>query len=241
MPDTRTHRGPDPRDLESFAPGQLEPLRSAVTDLSWLFDRGYAETSSLKLVGDRHRLTERQRQAVRRCACSHSAVGRRKAHEVAESALAGERLVIDGFNVLTTVETALGGGVVLIGRDGSARDIAGVHGTFRRVDETGPAIRAIGQYLAAHGVAACHWLLDRPVSNSGRLRGHLLEAAAESGWNWEVSLEMNPDPVLIASAEIIATADSAILDRGERWFALARRVVETQVPEAWVVDLSGQT
>jgi hypothetical protein len=240
VPDSRSHRGPDPRDRDSFGTDQLAPLRSAVSELCWLLDRGYSEVSALKLVGDRHRLTERQRQAVRRCTCLTAALERRIAHEVPEPYLANERLLIDGFNVLTSVETALGGGMVLIGRDGSARDIAGVHGTFRRLEETRPSIRAIGQYLEALGVSECEWLLDRPVSNSGRLCGILIEVAAESSWSWNVRLEMNPDPVLIASEQIVATADSAILDRARRWFSLARRVIQKRVPEAWVVDFSSE-
>ena len=77
MPDARAHRGPDPRDRDAFAPAAWPRLREAVADLSWLLTRGYAEASSLKLVGDRLALTERQRMAVRRCACADAARARR--------------------------------------------------------------------------------------------------------------------------------------------------------------------
>ena len=70
MPDTRRHRGPHPEDAELFAPASWPALRAATTDLSWLLSRGYAEPSSLKLVGDCFQLTERQRTAVMRSACS---------------------------------------------------------------------------------------------------------------------------------------------------------------------------
>ena len=49
----------------------------------------------------------------------------------AASELAGSDLLIDGFNVLTTIEAALGGAVVLACRDETYRDIAGLHGTYR--------------------------------------------------------------------------------------------------------------
>ncbi len=149
----------------------------------------------------------------------------------------GARLEIDGFNVLTTVEVALGGAVVLVGRDGGYRDLASVHGTYRKVEETAPALRLIGATLATLGVAHARWLFDSPVSNSGRLKTILRSLAEEQGWDWSVELVFNPDPVLSSSTEIIATADSVILDRCERWFNLARRVVETLVPEAWTIDL----
>ena len=41
-----------------------------MADFSWLLTRGYAEKGALKLVGDRFSLTERQRLAVMRSACS---------------------------------------------------------------------------------------------------------------------------------------------------------------------------
>lgn len=238
MPDTRGHRGPDPRDAEAFHPSAWTALRTAVAELSWLLERGYAPASALKLVGDRWNLTERQRAAVRRCACSDTALARRQRHQVSPPNLVGASLWIDGFNVLTTLEAALGGAVVLRGRDGCDRDLAGIHGTYRRVDETRPALALLGDVLAALGVGPATWLLDRPVSNSGRLRSLMLETATERGWTWHVDVVNDPDPILAGSPGIVATADSAILDRCERWTNLARVAIEARVPTARLVDLS---
>lgn len=240
MPDKRDHRGPDPRDEVAFGPSSWPALRAAVADLSWLLSRGYAPVSSLKLVGDRWSLTERQRQAVGRSACSDDARDRRMAHRVATDAIAGKKLVIDGFNVLTTVEAALGGAVVLVCRDTTCRDIAGIHGSYRKVSETRPALDLLASVLERLGVHQCHWLFDRPVSNSGRIRGIVLETAAEPKADWSVELLDDPDPILAASTEIVATADSAILDAGPPWLNLARITVETTCLEAMMVDLSGE-
>jgi hypothetical protein len=240
LPDTRSHRGPDPRDDLAFDASTWPALRAAVADLSWLLERGYAPVSSLKLVGDRWSLTARQRSAVLRCACSDAARDRRRRHRVSPEALRDQTLVIDGFNVLTTIEAALGGALVLRGRDGVDRDLAGLHGTYRKVEETLPAIRLVGELLAALGVSRGVWLLDRPVSNSGRLRALILELAAEHGWTCEVELPMDPDPLLSASVEIVATADSAVLDRCLRWFNLARAVNERHIPAAKVIDLASE-
>jgi hypothetical protein len=239
VPDKREHRGPDPRDEVAFGPSNWPVLRAAVADLSWLLSRGYAPVSSLKLVGDRWSLTERQRQAVGRSACSDDARDRRTDHRVATDAIAGKQLVIDGFNVLTTVEAALGGAVVLVCRDTTCRDIAGVHGSYRKVAETLPALFSLATVLQQLGVHRCHWLFDRPVSNSGRIRGIVLETAAERGADWSVELVDNPDPILAASSEIVATADSAILDAAPPWLNLARIAVEATCMEAIMVDLSG--
>ena len=238
MPDTRSHRGPHPQDDHLFAPPIWPRLRSAVADLSWLLTRGYALPGALQVVGNRYELDARQRQAVTRSACSDEALAHRKAAEVSAHALAGATLLVDGYNVLTTVETALGGAVVLVGRDGAHRDIAGIHGTYRRVEETLPALHHVGNYLQEIAIGRCDWFLDAPVSNSGRLKATIESVAQAQGWPWTVHVVPNPDAQLIAAkGALVASADSVILDGCTRWFGLAGRVVRERVPAARVVDL----
>ena len=86
------HRGRHPGDDHLFSPEQLPALRAATADLSWLMSRGYADPSALKLIGDRHALTARQRQAVARCACSDAARDLRKARRLTRAQLGGRAL-----------------------------------------------------------------------------------------------------------------------------------------------------
>ena len=232
------HRGADPEDERSFGPKRLAALRQATCDLCWLLDHGYGIGSATELVGDRHHLTRRQRIAIARCACSWKDMERRQSHCVGLAQLRGQELWLDGFNVLTAVEAALGGGVILIGRDGCCREVAGVYSRYYRVEETVPALRAIGQFTSRRAVAKCHWWLDSPVDNAGRLKEIIRDVAAEAEWPWEVELVTNPDRVLSAARQIVSSSDHAILDRCERWFNLAREVIAQQVPHARVVDLS---
>lgn len=162
---------------------------------------------------------------------------RRDGHCVAPPQLRGQELWLDGLNVLTAVETALGGGVILIGRDGCCRDVAGIYSHYHKVAETVPALRAIGQLASQWAVTKCHWWLDSPVDNSGRLKGILHEVATEAGWPWQVELVTNPDRVLSATDQIVSSSDHAILDRCQRWFNLARQVITYHVPQARIVDL----
>ena len=237
MKKVRRHRGADPEDERSFGAGRLADLRQAVHDVCWLLDRGYGIASATELAGDRYHLTRRQRIAVARCSCSGHARERRQAHCVSAAQLKEHELWLDGFNVLTAVETALGGGVILIGRDGCCRDVAGVYSHYHKVEETVPALQTIGQMAAEWGVAECRWWLDSPVFNSGRLKGIILGVAAEAGWPWRVELVTNPDKILSAADQIVSSSDHVILDRCQRWFNLARQVIANQVPQARVVDL----
>jgi hypothetical protein len=230
-----------PQDAALFGAANLSRLRAATGELCWLLERGYTPETSLKLVGDRHALERRQRAAVARCACADSRARSRRSRMQPASALRGEILRVDGFNALTTLEVALSGGIVLLGRDGALRDIAGVHGSYRAVEETVPALECLAEFLHSLGVADCEILLDAPVSNSGRLRSLIDERARERGWCLRARVVADPDAILARSAQIVASADGELLDRCERWFNLARACVQARVPHARVVDLSGES
>ncbi|RZK33026.1 MAG: DUF434 domain-containing protein, partial [Hymenobacter sp.] len=132
--DTR-HRGPHPTDDRLFAPQWISILYRAVEELSWLLTRGYSPTSTLKLVGDRYALTERQRWTVGRAACTDEQRAQRTAKLLPPGNLGGRPISIDGFNLIITLETALSDGIVLRGRDGALCDLSSIHGTYRAVQE----------------------------------------------------------------------------------------------------------
>ena len=238
MPDRRMHRGPHPEDERLFGSDAIPRLQAATRDLCWLLSRGYAPASSLKLVGDRYELQQRQRTAVARAACSDAALARRAARRRELGRLACEILLIDGYNLLTTVEAALAGGVILAARDGCYRDMASMHGSWRKVEETAPAIDLIGGSIEAARVSECLWYLDRPVSNSGRLRKLLVDRAAARGWAWRVELADDPDRELACASFPVVTADSAILDQCAAWVNLAAELIRSRIPTARVVDLA---
>jgi len=229
MPDTRKHRGSHPDDVNLFAQEKLDDLRRAVADYSLLLSRGYAEKSSLKLVGDHFALTERQRLAVMRSACSDMQLAGRRARQVDVSQLVGRAMEIDGYNLLITVESALSGAPVFVGRDGCMRDLGGIHGSYRKVSETIPAIGLIARHLLALGVRHARWLFDSPVSNSGRLKTLLGELIREHGWPFEVELDVNPDNLLIASDKPVATSDSNILDECSQWVNLTTHIITSEI------------
>jgi hypothetical protein len=237
MPDRRKHRGAHPEDERCFSEQWHEALRRAVEEYSWLLSRDYAEESALALVGNRYSLTERQRLAVRRASCSDESRDRRLAKMISTEQCRGHRLGIDGYNVLITVESALSGGPILLGRDGCCRDLASIHGTYRKVDETVPAVELIARHLEDAGLRAVDWYLDRPVSNSGRLKQLMAEVPSAGAGEWNIELVDSADPVLAEYDGVVATSDSWILDRCGRWVNLSRDIVESSVPGAWKVQL----
>ncbi|HTO05074.1 MAG TPA: DUF5616 domain-containing protein, partial [Opitutus sp.] len=95
----------------------------------------------------------------------------------------------------------------------------------------------IGITTEKWNIAKCRWLLDRPVGNSGRLKSTLEAVAQEFNWHWEVVLEFSPDRRLAATLNVVASSDSGVLDRCERWCNLAREVVTVHAQQAFLLDL----
>ncbi|MDF7814932.1 DUF434 domain-containing protein [Hymenobacter sp. YC55] len=234
--DTR-HRGPHPADERLFAPEWVPVLRRAVEETSWLLTRGYPTGGTLKLVGDRYALTERQRWAVGRAACTDEQRVGRAATQLPGD-LEGRPVFIDGFNLIITIETALSGGVVLRGRDGALRDLSSIHGTYRAVQETDRAIRLAATALQPIAPGPVRWLLDQPVSNSGRLAARLRELGHALGLPWTAEVVMNPDRVLAETTDVVITSDSAVLDRAGTWLNLAALALATE-PSLWLLELDG--
>jgi len=232
------HRGANPQDANCFETEQLVRLRTAVVELSWLVNRSYAMSASCTLVGDHYQLTSRQRQAIARVVCADEQVVKRQKKQLPLSALKNKTLVIDGFNLLITIETALGGGVIFKSRDGCCRDLSSVYGSYKIVAETRGAIELIGKTLEQASPEKVLWLFDRPVSNSGRVAGLVREIAEENNWPFEAELTDHTDALISKSEQTVVTCDSAILEKTESWCNLACETIAQKIPDAWVVDLT---
>lgn len=224
-------RGADPEDAQAFRAEVVPTLARAVSDLSWLRGRGYAEDAALKLVGDKHQLGARQRKAVQRAACSDEELALRASHR---RPLEG-RVAVDGFNVLIGLERVLSGGPLFRGRDGVLRDIAGVHGTWRRSEVTAAAVERLARVIPGPATL----VLDRPVSNSGRLAAALRARSDEGALGWEVEVVDQADRRLVELELPVATGDAWILDR-RPWVDLLGAAA-SGVEGAWIVDLGAVT
>ncbi|MFK7770089.1 MAG: DUF434 domain-containing protein [Mariniblastus sp.] len=238
MNHSQRHRGPNPKDIGLFSDRHVPALREALKDYCWLLSKGYTAKSSLKLVGDRFSLVERQRLLLMRIGCTESQAKNRFQKSIPANQLADREIFVDGFNVLITIEAALSAGFIFVGHDGCLRDMSSIHGTYRRVQETHAAIELVGQTFHKLGTGTVHWLLDKPVSNSGRLKTILREIAEPNGWDWNIELHPSPDYELKTMNQLTVTTDAVILDSVDEWFNLNKYVVENSIPNAKCIDLN---
>ena len=154
MPNSQKHRGANPKDYAAFSEKNIESLKQATSDLSWLLSNGYSQNASLKLVGDKFSLTDRQRKAINAASADQQSLELRKEKEISIDSTSDFInhtsdfvLVIDGYNLLITTECALSNAPLFIGLDGCMRDIASIHSTYRKVAPTIPALELIGKVI----------------------------------------------------------------------------------------------
>jgi len=200
-------------------------ILQALEDLYYLLSRNYPLKASLALAGNRYQLVKRQLQALQGMACSESERSIRKEKEVQAAAVKDQTILLDGFNILILVETALSGGFVFEGLDGCYRDISSVHGNYRTVENTEEALRIIGTTLQQLQVYKVIWVFDAPVSNSGKLKATCYELAGKYQFPWEIRLENDPDKYLINTRSLLCSSDAWVLNECRLWFNLGAFII----------------
>ncbi|WPO90337.1 DUF434 domain-containing protein [Chryseobacterium sp. HR92] len=199
---------------------QIGKLKLAVEDMRYLLTREYPEKAASELVGNRYRLKTRQIQALRGASASDLQLYNRRLKHVETLDLKGKTVYLDGFNVLILLESLLSEAYIFEGLDGCIRDLSGVHGTYKRVNQTLRAVELVAAFYQKNQIQKLVWIFDKPVSNSGRIKQIILEFAEQQQLNWEGGLQYNPDKFLAESSELIISSDAWILDHCKEWFNL---------------------
>ena len=228
-------RGFMPTDERDFSEKALPKLRKAAEEVYFLLNHGYPVTSTTRFIGDHYQLSERQRLALARCVSPEQSILFRKTREVTD--IAGETLYIDGFNVIIGLEIAYSDSMLFHCMDGTVRDLAGLHGTYRLIPQTDLAIQALLTSLGDLDVGKAVIYLDQPVSNSGRLRQRIYDFADDIPFVLEVEIE-NPVDAILKTQPLIASADAIILDECDKWFNLVKYIVDKQIGKYPYIEIT---
>lgn len=235
MPDPR--RGFVPEDVREFSTESREILSRAQQDILYLIERGYPIKNASTFVGNHFMLSERQRLAIVRATSERAVLDMRRRKEVTEASI-GRKAAVDGLNIIITLEVALSEGTLIRCMDYTIRDLAGLRGTYRLIDETEAAIRLIGDKLTAMNIEEVTFYLDAPVSNTGKLKQRLLDLLKTYPFEVHAELVNNAD-VLLQKLENVITSDAIILNRCQSWFNLTASILGERFPKLNIFDLSG--
>jgi hypothetical protein len=144
---------------------------------------------------------------------------RRRAKE--KMAAIGEEIWIDGFNTIITLEVMLSGSMLFVGMDGAIRDLAALRGSYKIIPETEVALLLLLDTLEELTVKSVHILLDKPVSNSGRLKTLIATLGEGRPYKLDIQIIKAVDKELWTKENVI-TSDSIILDHCKSWINLSQ-------------------
>ena len=187
-------------------------LFPAANEYLWLLSRDYPQKSSLKLVGDKFLLTRAMRQVLYRGISGSKRASARR--ERIGSVNAGEKVLIDTYNVLFTVNNYLLGSPLFISNDGLLRDAGEMRGRIINKPAFSRSVELLLETLKDWPGATYIHYLDEPIPYSGRLSIKLSKEMIQMGIEGEAFTVKSPDHMLIhESKDAICTSDGEIIDQ----------------------------
>lgn len=229
-------RGFVPNDEKEFNKDSIAVLKKAQQDILYLIERGYPIKGASTFVGNHYLLSERQRLAIVRATATRDMIAMRQRKQLDKNHI-NRRAAIDGLNTIITLEVALSKGTLVKCMDGTLRDLAGLRGTYRIIDETRLAIQFLGEHLARLNIREAVFYLDAPVSNTGRLKTLIYELLNGYPYKVDVELVNNVDLILESSHQVI-TSDAIILNKCNSWYNLTADILAETLPDIPIIDLS---
>ena len=206
-----------------------EDLQKAAEDFRYLLNRGYPRKAALEMVGNRYQLASDQRHLLHRGVFSDRDAGLRQKKKIPLEKIRGKDLVIDGYNVLITIEAALSGRPLVLGNDGFIRDISGVSGNFRKTEKTETALQLVSNLLKRIKPRQTLFLFDSPISMSGELAQEVRERLKRENLPGDAMAVRVPEKILIGFPGMIATSDTAVIDQSKRVVDLAGDIMRRRI------------
>lgn len=194
-------------------------LEEAKRDFRYLLDHGYPRTGALTFVGNHYLLDQMQRNYLNRTVFSQEKMETRKNKLILLSDVKDKNVLIDGYNVLITVESIfnLEEEFMVSCDDGVTRDIKAVFGKYKKNQNTEVALNSIISLLKHFKPKNVLFIYDSPVSLSGELAKTTQELLKSLGVHGDAQTTAKVDSELVnLSIEmegIVATSDGIIMDK----------------------------
>jgi hypothetical protein len=204
----------------------FKTLQKAAEDFRYLLNRGYPRKATLEIVGNRYDLTFDERHLLHRGVFSDKDSESRRKKIASIKEVRGKDLAVDGHNVLITIEAGLSGRPLILADDGFVRDISGLSGSFKKTEMTEKALRLIVTLLKKWRPRNTLFLFDAPISKSGILAQEMRALLKKENLPGDAMGVRVPENILIGFPGVIATSDTAIIDRSKRVVDLAGNIIK---------------
>lgn len=191
-----------------------ENLIQAMRDYFYLLDRNYPQKSSLKLVGDKYQLSGEERSILYRGISGNGSSLIRREKMIVR--FCGNRIFIDTYNILFTLANYLNGRPVFVSTDGFLRDAGELRGRFSQKKLLERTLGLVYDFILGYRDQQYIFLIDQPVSNSGKLASGINEFLLENHVEGIAKTCESPDYSIITEAgekDLVCTSDSIIIEK----------------------------
>lgn len=200
--------GPDPKER------LLKPARDIRSILRW----GYPKFATIRFVAEHFRLSVEERHILTRVIMPPEKVVARIRKKVSCDSVSNRDLLLDGYNVLLSVDSLLRKEPMWFCDDGYIRDTRYYFSKTSHAEDIEEALDLILEFLSEKNPGSVIFLLDSQISRSGELAGfirhklekHGIRGQAYTSKTADFDLKKeggNPEKNLIT-----ATSDGIIID-----------------------------
>ncbi|MEM3066875.1 MAG: DUF434 domain-containing protein [Nitrososphaerota archaeon] len=207
-----------------------DKLIRAAEDLRYLLNRGYKRESAVDFVANRYVLDRMARSILYRCISSSECVKRVRERAIDPSELKDDKVAVDGFNVLNTLQSFRDGRLLVLCDDGVVRDVSEVHGEFRSTSTTEELIRLIVKTLKELKVAEVFFYYESQISKSGEISALTRRILQEEGMEGSADTEKSVDSALLRDKRLVISSDSVVIHKADRFFDLAGYIILREKP-----------
>lgn len=206
-------------------------LQEAAYDLRFLLNRSYRKKGALQFIANKYVLNKDERNYLARSVFSELKSKERQEKIIDISGIKDQFLLVDGYNVLITVESLYNEEYdsIILCDDGIIRDLNVVFGKYKLSDATERALNNILAVISSYSPSYLCLFFDSPVSFSGMLSGLTKKVMEEYNLQGNVCLSKMVDTEIIRLSKlrngIVATSDSVIIDKVDRVVDIPRHII----------------
>ena len=206
-------------------------LVEAAKDYRYLLDRGYPHKLALNTVSTRYLLSKRERLLLYRCVHSTSYV--RSILSKTSAPPKGAEVVIDGYNLFSTIYSIISGEELYLCDDGFIRDLLGLHTRVALAVNKETINRIISFIKWFIDVHRGYIILDANVSHSGELASRLRELL--SSVDIIVARKADVKVLELSEGRWTITSDAVVLERAYQVYDLAGYIARKHSPNKIIV------
>ncbi len=200
--------------MTKFTNASNEKLTEPAHDIRYLLARGYPGSATIHFVCDHYRLSKGERHILTRVVHSPDVAAARRKKRLACAGINERDVLVDGYNVLITIESMLKGETLWLGDDGFVRDTRGVFRNYNNTDDTYRAVDEVLLFLSECKARSVNILFDTQMSKSGQLTRHVHNRFSEYSLNGSARTSRHVDFDLknAGAGVVVATADGVVID-----------------------------